>query len=389
MACPGSIRLSEQVPVPATTPAAEEGTRAHAVAELALASGNDPEAYVGDEIEGAIVTEDMTDALRVYVNHCREIMARPGVRYWIERKFSLASLKPPEPMFGTSDFCAFEPAIATLHVSDLKFGAGVLVEVIDSKQLRYYALGALLSLQEELGSDLFVENIRMTIVQPRMGHSDGVVRSEEISIIDLLAFATELLDAARKTQDPAAPLVAGSHCRFCPASGVCPEQRDFAQSLAQIEFGVVEAEPDVLPAPSIMPIEMVVEMLPKMEQLEDWIKACRAHVRARLEAGLEVPGYKLVATRATRKWNDTAAVEAIIAANPNLLDPSEAFEPREVRSPAQIEKILKKKLFGEKLGHLVEKKSSGHKMVPASDPSPALVISRGEEFLALPSGSEE
>lgn len=384
MACPGSIRLSRQVPVPATTDAAEEGTRAHSVAELALRSGRDVSDFVGDEVEGAIVTEDMTEAVSVYVRHCRDLMARPDVRYWIERKFSLASLKPPEPMFGTSDFCAYEPAVRTLHVSDLKFGAGVLVEVIGSKQLRYYALGALLSLLEE-DSSLVIENIIITIVQPRMGHTDGAVRSEEFTLEELLAFATELLDAARKTQEPDAPLAAGSHCRFCPASGICPAQRDHAQSLAQIEFSV---EPSIPPAPATMPIEMVVEMLPQMSVLEDWIKACRAHVRARLEAGFDVPGYKLVATRATRKFSDEDAVEAALEV---MCIPEDAtHEPRELKSVAQIEKAIGKKAFNQSpLAALVEKKSNGHKMAPASDPSPAIVISRGEEFLALPSGNEE
>jgi Protein of unknown function (DUF2800). len=380
MACPGSVRLSRQVPTPPTTPYAEEGTRAHALAELTLRDLGDASIYLGETIEGGVVTEDMIAAVQVYVDHCFEIARRPGVSFWVERRFSLAELDPPEPMFGTSDFVAYEPAVRTLHVSDLKYGQGVLVEVLGSKQLRYYALGGLLSLGP-MRESMPVEQVRMTIVQPRIGHPDGLVRTEEIGVEELLAFAVELMTAAKRTQEPDAPLVAGSHCRFCPASGICPAQVEHAQSIAQIEFSV---EPNTPPAPETMPLEMVLSMLPQLDVLEDWIGAMRSYVQTKLERGEEVPGWKLIARRATRKWTGPEAVADALKARGYA---DEEIFKQELKSPAQIEKLMGKKAFSaHPISALVEKKSSGHKMAPANDPAPAITVTRGEEFAALMDG---
>lgn len=381
MACPGSIRLARQAPIPPTSEHAALGTRAHAVAELALRAGRDLSEYLGTKVEEGDVTEDMLVALAVYVEHCRDLMTRPGVQFWIERRFTLAALNPPQPMFGTADFVAYDPATRTLYVSDLKFGQGVLVEVIGSKQLRYYALGGLLSFDDNRAC-MPVERVVMTIVQPRIGHPDGLVRSEEIGIDDLLAFASELLEAARRTQEPDAPLVAGSHCRWCPASGICPAQLDHAQALAQIEFAAIE--PSIPPAPETLPLEMVLEMLPKLDVLEDWIGAMRGYVQAKLERGEDVPGFKLIARRANRKWADEQQAANMLKGDGFELDETHKVE---LKSPAQIEKLLGKKNFSASpLSALVEKKSSGHKMVSASDPAPAVVVTRGEEFAALMGG---
>jgi hypothetical protein len=201
--------------------------------------------------------------------------------------------------------------------------------------------------------------------------------------MELVEFGAELLAAARRTSEEDAPLVPGvTQCRFCPASGVCPAQRSQAQELAQIEFAV---EPNIPPAPETMPIEMVVEMLPQLDVLEQWIKSMRGHVSARLEAGLEVPGWKLVARRANRKWTDESEVEQILKSKQYAI---EEICKMELKSPAQIEKLLTKKEFASVLGQFVSKISSGHKMAPTSDPAPAITIARGEEFDCLPAGEQ-
>jgi hypothetical protein len=374
MPCPGSIRLSREVPVPPSSAFAQEGTQAHSVAELALSRGVRPEFFIGMEIEGAEVTEEMAEHVAVYVTHCQELKEFCAF-YWIERKFNLGSLNPPGPMYGTADFVAYDATSRTLYVCDLKYGQGVVVEAKGNKQLRYYALGAALSLDSK---QYPIDNVVMHIVQPRAYHPDGVIREDTLTFEELVEFGAELMAAARRTMDPNAPLVAGDHCKFCPASGVCPEQRDRAQALAQIEFDVV---PNTPPAPETMPIELVVEMMPQLDVLENWIKAMRGHVLARLEAGLEVPGYKLVAKRPTRRWTDESGVEQILKSDGYLV---EEIAKTELKSPAQIEKLLGKKNFAAALGNLVEKKSSGHKMAPASDPAPAITVTRGEEFDCLP-----
>ncbi|WP_164243209.1 DUF2800 domain-containing protein, partial [Stenotrophomonas maltophilia] len=72
-----------------------------------------------------------------------------------------------------------------------------------------------------------VEKITSVIIQPRAYHKDGAVREETIDLFDLYEFESELAVAAQATDDPNAPLVAGEHCKFCPAAHGCEALRDF------------------------------------------------------------------------------------------------------------------------------------------------------------------
>jgi hypothetical protein len=338
MACPGSIRLSREVPHGGgsnNSSFAQEGTRAHALAELCLTKGVDPDVYVGVEMEGGEIDEEMAEYTQVFVDYCRSLLTE-GTDHWVERKFSLAKLTPPAPMFGTADFVAYDKPTRTLHVVDLKYGSGVLVEAKGNKQLRYYGLGAMLSLDP---AEYPVDQVTMTIVQPRMLHPDGVVRSDEMNAIEMIEFAADLMAAARAAQEPDAPLNAGAHCRFCPASGICPAQRTKALAVAQQEFEVVvEQEEFTPPAPESIPIEQLVQMVEKFHVLEAWMAASRQVIQSKLERGEEVPGFKLVAKRALRKWGDTSGAAQYLESEGYNGD--EIYEPKKLKSVAQIEKLI-------------------------------------------------
>lgn len=370
MACPGSVRLSRGRDN-TSSEFAREGTAAHALGELSLRRGVDPELFLGTVLEGVEVTDDMVENVRVYVEYCNLI---GSVTAWIEKQFTLSALHPPAPMYGTADFIALDPTARKLHVVDLKYGQGVLVHVKGNKQLRYYALGALLTLDATERS--LVDDVVITIVQPRMLHADGAVRSETVSVADLLSFAIELLDAANATQAPDAPLHAGSHCRFCPASSVCPELVTHAQEVAQMEFGVV----DIPPAPESMPIALRSEILAKLPVLEQWIKDMKADAYNRLLRGEDVPGFKLVAKRNTRHWIDPHETENYLRAEGR--ETEEIFELK-IKSPAQIEKLVGKKNLPK---DLVVSRSSGHTMAPVQDVRQEVSLDSGDEFFALESG---
>lgn len=362
MACPGSIRMIDSLDLPAgsgETEFAREGTAAHALAERCIANSTEPHQLLGVQLGGVEVTEEMADFVSIFVDYCRHL-AQTATESFSEQRFSLAKLNPPEAMFGTADFVAYDKATRTLHVVDLKYGRGVLVEVKENEQLRYYALGAALLLDDGTRA---IETVEMTIVQPRAAHPDGIIRSEKISVVDLIEWSNDLLAAARATQNPNAPLAAGEHCRFCPAGAVCPERKKQAQAIAQVEF---ETLPEVVPpAPETMPPQMVAEVIEKLPMLEDWIASVRQFAQNKLERGESVPGLKLVAKRATRKWKDEDAVRAELAARGFV---SDEIETRKIKSPAQIEKVAGKKNAEAWLGLHVEKVSSGYNVVPESDP---------------------
>lgn len=396
LACAGSIRLSEGMPNEHGFPAGE-GSVAHHLAHLLIEHPEwDPQTYIGgvfDEVEPDIpVTEDMIAPVMQYVQHVRSLIAVVD-EYGIEDKITLEKMDPPEPMYGTADFWGVWRAGRTLYVSDLKFGQGVMVEVTKSKQLRYYAVGVVLKLGLTPAD---IDAVHMTIVQPRKDHPEGQIRSERISLTELLEFAEqELMPGAWATQDPSAPLVVGDHCRFCPAQAVCPALAKASAEIAQDEFGfysetqiapptdVIIANPtDVVsvPSPEALTNKQIGDILPKLEMIANYIKAVKAHAETEIKAGRPVPGFKVVERRAHREWeNESDAAEAT-----ESIGILQLFEKPKMKSPAQIEKLVGKKKFKEHLAQHTVKKSSGVVLVPDSDSRESKYLAPGEEFGALP-----
>lgn len=361
--CPGSIRLSEGQPN-LTSKYAEEGTWAHLLAETCLASDPilDPLdmidlPLVNEEGDEFIVTEDMAEAVQVYVDTIREDLAMvgAGADFRVEHSFDLSWLYPD--MFGTND-CMIGEMCGVLRVYDYKHGAGVAVEVERNSQMMYYGLGA--------AKDDVYEEVELVVVQPRAGHPDGPVRRYRASIDELLDWGqTVLLPGAIATTKPDAPLAPGGHCRFCPALAVCPEQRKQAMELAKDVFSEVPAQ--LPPAPETLTPADIRKILDGEELVVNWIKAVREYARHLLENGLvtmDELGYKLVEGRATRKWKDEAAEKWVKG---QLKD--EAYVSKLV-SPSQAEKLLGKAFKG-----IVEsyvEVSRGKQLAPLSDKRPAV-----------------
>lgn len=380
MPCPGSIRMASQVPAPPSNFFADEGTAAHALGELCLRHKVDPSMYVDTTLEKFVVDEAMAEAVKVYTDYCRGLMETAS-EFFIERKFNLSQLRPPGPMYGTSDFAAYAKIERVLEVVDLKFGRGVLVEVKDNPQLLYYALGVVL----ELGPGYDIDEVRITVVQPRAAHPDGMIRTHTVSYEDLMAFAIELVERAKLTTRADAPLVPGSHCRFCPAAGgACPAEAGRALELAQSEFDVVSEKLATPPDAESLPEETFLRILAHLPSIEAFVKGVRMRALARLERGEAVPGVKLVAKRAIRKWVDEDNTREWLRALPAGLTDEDILVMK-LKSPAQIGKLIgDKNLPAEQ----VIKASSGYTMVPATDARPEVIPTPGEEFSAITAGDD-
>ena len=376
MNCPGSIAMNAALPpgVSGSSIFAAEGTAAHALGERCLMKGQATETYLGLEIEGFEVDEEMAEAVQVYVDHCLSVLkGSGGGRYSsVEQKFSLGILNPPAPMFGTSDFVAYNDVTHLVDVIDLKYGRGVTVEPDNNPQLKYYALGAILALEKEHPGEFPIKTVRLTIVQPRINHPQGMVRSVEVSYDDLLAFTMELMASARATIEPDAPRKAGSWCKWCRAAGVCPDKAEEALAVAKAEFGEV---PDP-PAPETLSPDELRWTLDHLPALEEWTKQVRSYATEVIEAGGKVPRYKLVGKRAIRKWLDESVL--LKWAEENSYGEATMYGEPKLRSPAQLEKKIKKKNVPPELYHSV---SSGVTLAPENDMRPA--ITKGDEFSML------
>jgi hypothetical protein len=115
--------------------------------------------------------------------------------------------------------------------------------------------------------------------------------------------------------------------------------------------------------------DTVAAALARVDLVEEWCKAVRAKAAALLHDGYDLPGYKLVrGKRGNRAWGDEATAEALLVSALG-----DAVWTRKVVSPAQAEKLLKKKdLTLEGFGLTITQSEGAAHVAPAGDPRPAI-----------------
>jgi hypothetical protein len=232
-------------------------------------------------------------------------------------------------MFGTNDACLLIP-FTVLYVYDFKYGQGVAVEAENNKQLMYYALGAL-----EGNDD--INEIELVIVQPRAFHPKGPVRRWRVSREDLMAFRAELIAHAKATEAPDAPIVPGEWCKFCPALAVCKGVQKKAIEIAKADFTAVNPAAR-LPEPEHLTTGQLATVLANADLLSDWLKGVEAYAQGLLEAGRQMPGFKLVRKKTNRKWLDE---DKVVRTFSGTLKRDDMFDTK-LKSPAQLEKLVGK-----------------------------------------------
>jgi len=363
--------------------AAERGTACHEIAEVMLrrrllldkdnvlygfVDDHPLTHYIGKVFNGIEADEDLVETAQAYVNECLLIL-QPGDRVWIERQFDLKDLDPPAEMFGTADLVVYRASEKLLIVIDLKSGAGIVVQAENNQQLRYYGLGAMLSLP-----GLKIARVEMIIIQPRVAEA---VKRDIIDSVDLLDWSAELLEAARATQVPDAPAVAGEHCRFCVAKRACITYELAALEAARDEFDVIEGtEISVaVPDPAELSAEDLAWRLTLVPLLKDWVKTMEATAFRRLSRGDPIPGFKLVAKNSRRKWrDDSKAVDWMLSKGLTIYD----AVTQTPLTPAQAEKLIRDRTG---MAALVMNESTGLTLVPDTDRRPAITgLAAAEEF---------
>lgn len=352
--CPGSVKLSRGVPN-VSSRFAEEGTEAHDLAKRILEARGlgrpEPDTF---EYE-----EEMLDMVGVYVDHIVELGQEDGAIQLFEHRFDLSSIFPG--CFGTADGVTYYPGQRLLIVTDLKYGAGILVDVKDNPQLKYYALGAMIS----TGWD--VMKVRLEICQPRTWMGEPVT-SYELDAFDLWEFADEIREAALRTQLEETQLTMGDWCRFCPsaAAGICPIIKKELVALPTATLRNWDIPPIDYDA-----IGRYIKMFPILKGI---MSQMTEFAYQQAQRGIKIPGTKLVAKRSHRRWkNEQNTIAELIE---HGLDKKNIVK-MSMLSPAEIEKLPKTEIGGMKkkelkkiVTDLTDKNSSGFALVSEDDDRP-------------------
>lgn len=342
IACPPSVRLSENIEEEESV-FAKEGSECHELCAVLLYQKlQDPKAQINMfQYENVEMQQYAIDYVNFIFNKYQEIKKQcSDAIILIEQELDFSDFV--KDGFGTGD-CVIV-ADGTLHIIDFKYGQGVLVESIGNTQMMCYALGAIQTLDCLYDFD----EIEMTIYQPRKEN----ISSWTISKEELLKWAKEVLKpAADLAYEGKGEFKIGEHCRFCKAKAICRKRAEHNLALAKYDFKM----PDTLEDMEISTILKIVD------DLVSWANDVKEYALDNAIQGKHYEGFKLVKGRATTVYSDPEKV--INRLKENGINP---YIPK-IAPITELKKLLGNEKFNNLLGDLLLKKPSGLKLVPESD----------------------
>lgn len=354
MNCPGSVALCATMPPRPSSKYADEGTLLHNIISEVLETDKAPIEFLGTKYNDVVFTKELLeDKLFPALDLLDEVDPKKEMEYATETRVGFGDFLPG--VFGSTDLLGRIGSKAI--VLDWKFGSGVAVEAEENPQLMFYAAAAM---RTDVAKWVFegATEVECIIVQP------PEIKRWTTTPERIKQFEQELKFAVLEAQKPNAPLEHGEHCRWCAAKPVCPKMTGAVDRALKAQIEALD-------------VVHIGGYLKNADMLEQWITDLRALAHQVLESGKEVPGWKLVAKRATRQWVDEIqAAEALI---PMLDNPKNVFVEK-IISPAQAEKLLKKEKK-ELPKDLVVAISSGSTLAPVDDPRPA-VLQIGQQLTA-------
>ncbi|KRU24036.1 hypothetical protein VT91_36850 [Clostridium sporogenes] len=356
LACPPSARLEENYPNKSSE-FAKEGTLAHELGELGLKKNLElisTRKYNSEfkKIEAdKLFTKDMPDYVEVYVDTCMEKVAEakaktPDALFRIEQRLDFSEWVPDG--FGTGDFVII--ADETMEICDLKYGKGVPVSAVNNKQMRLYALGAI----AEFSFLYDIENIKMTIIQPRLDS----ISTDEMLVEELFKWAEEeLKPIAKLAYEGKGEFCAGDHCKFCRAKAVCKARANKNMELAKYDF----QEPITLDNNDIAFI------LGKADELINWAKDVQEYALEQALKGEEFDGFKVVEGRSNRKWTNEDKIGEILLGQGFLED---IIYTKKLTGITNMEKAIGKKEVNRLLGDYIIKPQGKPTLATITDKRP-------------------
>lgn len=369
--CPGSVHMAGMFPA-TSSPAADEGSLAHALAEARLNGITDL-----DELEGKVQAfykahpnlsgdfAEMTEYIDPYVDfvnglYQETLRADSSAVMLTEQRLDFSEIVPGG--FGTADVVIIGDGRVT--VIDLKYGKGVPVSAKNNPQIRLYAFGAI----GEYDIVYDFDRVKMVIYQPRLSQ----VTDEEMSVDDLKTWAENTVKpaaAAALSDHPA--YCPGEWCtsHFCPGAGACRARAEHALAIER------HSGKD----PALLTDEEISDALTRADALQKWIKSLNKYALDEAIAGHAIPGWKVVEGKSVRTYSDEDKVadKAIKAGFDKAL-----LYKSSLIGITEMEKLMGKKKFAEVLGDLIVKPTGAPKLAPDADNRPVFDANRNikDEF---------
>ena len=346
--CPPSVRLSEGISDKGSE-YAREGTDVHSLCEYRLKKllgmeATDPtehlDWYNGEMEECA---ENYASYVLELLEKAKEICADPVVL--LEQRVDFSRFV--ENGFGTADCIIISDG--AMNIVDYKHGKGVEVSAENNPQMMLYALGAL-----EIFDGIYdIEEVRMTIFQPRIGNISVSVMSKDA----LLEWANgELTEKAALAYEGGGEFACGDWCRFCKAKAVCRKRAEENLKMAQYDFA---------PADTLDETE-IAAILDRTDELAAWVTDVKDYALSQALQGIRYPGYKMVEGRSARKYINEDAVAQVVS--------GAGYDPytHKVLGLTEMQKLLGKQKFNELLAAFIVKPQGKPVLVPDTDKRPIM-----------------
>lgn len=360
--CTAAPRFEQQFEE-STSEYAEEGRLAHSFCELKVlkkftASMNQRTftSKMNKLKKDERYSPEMDKTSDLYVEHLTERAMQFGTVPYVAAEVRVDYSDYVPEGFGTCD-CVMIGG-DTIIITDYKHGKGIPVSSENNPQMKLYALGALRKYRAIYGDS--IKKAVLIIEQLRLSETPSVW---ETTVHELISWGNSVRPIAEKAYMGLGEFVPGEHCRFCRGKAQCKARA--SQNTALEEFK------DFVPAGRAKPGDTNVltdaevgELLTRGAELVKWYKDLEEYALEAALKGANIEGWKAVAGRSVRSFSDTdKALEAIRAAG---YDDALLYE-RRAKSLTELEKLMGKKEFEEKVGAFVVKPMGKPTLAPLSD----------------------
>lgn len=376
VSCPASVGMELRAGIKPTSIYASKGAALHHVTETSLRAADphdyvyslkslsvEDTAYVIDAVDYVFDVIAKHEGVAVFLtpgsdgyydrSEVDSLVAQGKVVVMLEASGSLASYGVPES-YGTSDVVIL--SLKRKDIIDHKFGHGVAVYAKDNYQL----IGYLGMAVPYIDGDVDDARMYVHINQPTLNIFDEWEVERTVLYQMILGDIYDAVSLAKGDDPPYGP--SPKACRFCGANKGCRERHKSLVGQAKLVQQMARNPTEVSNEQWAVFLEAAASLKLAISQVEEYAVA-------EIQAGKSFPGFKLVASKANRKFVDEEAGAEYI----KMRLGKRAYKDPELVSLAQAEKLDKSLKNDEKWASLIFTPKGAPKLARVSEKGDALV----------------